>query len=170
MAKLTVLTILFCFLTITGFSQNDTSAIKAYSSIFDRISKGVKDFQLDTTAAPDDKITRKIKELKSLRGGFNINEAINFKIEENRQKSEVPKAELEQLSWFFNDGNGKKWLDNATVWIYRRHFTYDELKQLVKFYKTSAGQKMATDLPIIMLQSLRAAEMIKEYFALQQKK
>jgi hypothetical protein len=32
----------------------------------------------------------------------------------------------------------------------------------VKFYKTNAGQKMATDFPVIMLQSLKAAEMIKE--------
>ncbi len=47
--------------------------------------------------------------------------------------------------------------------IYRKHFTYGEVKQLIKFYKTSAGKKMAVGLPIIMIESLRAAEMIDIY-------
>jgi hypothetical protein len=170
MTKLTQLTIIFCLLTNVGFSQNDTVANNISAHIFDRIAKGVKDFQLDTTAAPNDKITKKIIELRNLRGGFNINEAVDFKIEEDRQKNEVPKAELEKFAIFFKSGDGKRWLDNATIWIYRRQFTYDELKQLVKFYKTSAGQKMATDFPVIMMQSLRAAELIKDMYAQQQKK
>ncbi len=168
MTKLSKLTIFFCLLTSIGFSQNDTTVKNISSEIFDRIAKGVKDYQLDTTAAPNDKITRKIIELRSLRGGFNINEVVDFKIEEDRQKNEVPKTELEKLSKFFKSGDGKKWLDNAMLWIYRRHFTYDELKQLVNFYKTSAGRKMATDFPIIMMQSLKAAEMIKDIYAQQQ--
>jgi hypothetical protein len=170
MIKYLITTILLCFLATTGFSQTDTTAGNMASSIFERIANGVKDFQLDTTAAPNDKVTAKIIELRALRGGFNINEAIDFKLEEDRQKGEMPKAEVEKLSAFFKSGNGKKWLDNATNWIYRRHFTYPELKQLVSFYKTSAGQKMAADFPIIMMQSLRAAEMIKELHTAEQKK
>lgn len=169
MTKFTRLTIIFFLLSSIGFSQSDTTANNIRSAIFDRIAKDVKEFQLDTTAAPDDKITRKIMELRSLRGGFNINEAIDFKIKDDRQKNEVPKADLEKFATFFKSGDGKPWLDNAMIWIYRKHFTYDELKQLVKFYKTSAGQKMATDFPVIMMQSLRAAEMIKDIYAQQQK-
>ena len=99
-----------------------------------------------------------------MRGGFNINEVIEFKIEEDRQKNEVPKAELDKVANFFTSGNGKKWLNNAMIWIYRNHFTYSELKKLVKFYKTPAGQKMATELPLIMVKSLKAGEMIKELY------
>lgn len=161
------LTYLFCLLATIAFSQNDTK--KNSADIFDRITKSVKEFQLDTTAAPDDKTTRKIIKLRNLKGGFNINEAIEFKIEEDRQKNEIPKAELDKLSDFFKSGNGKKWLDNATIWIYRRNFTYKELKQLVKFYTTAAGQKMAANFPNIMMQSLRAAEMIKDIYAERQK-
>lgn len=165
----TRLTLIFSFMTTIGFAQRDTAASKAATGIFDRIARSVKEFKMDTTAAPDDKVTRKIIELRSLRGGFNINEAIDFKIEEDRQKNEVSKEEIEKLSVFFQSGDGKRWLDNATVWIYRRHFTYKELKDLVKFYKTSAGQKMASDFPIIMMQSLSAAEMIKDLYTQQQK-
>jgi len=170
MRKRTTLTLIFSLVTTVGFSQNDTGTSKISSEVFDRIAKTVKDFQLDTSSAPNDKTTRKIKELRSLRGGFNINEAIGFKMEEDRQKKEISEAELNKLSDFFSSGDGRKWLDNAMIWIYRQHFTYRELKQLVKFYKTAAGRKMATDFPLIVMQSLRAAEMIRDLYAQQQKK
>lgn len=165
MAKNIKLTLIFCLFTVYGIAQNDTSINQNLPSIFDRIVIGVKDFQLDTTSAPTDKITKTIIELRNLRGGFNINEVVDYKIQEDRQKKEIPKEEIDKLETFFKTGNGKSWLDNATIWIYRKHFTYKELKRLVKFYKTSAGQKMATDFPIIMMQSLRAAEMIKDMYA-----
>lgn len=156
--------IIFCLLTNNLFAQTDTDKKKPTPAIFDRITKSIADFQLDTSAAPDDKITRKILELRNLRGGFNINEVIEFKIEEDRQKNEVPKAELDKIAIFFKSGNGAKWLNNAMIWIYKNHFTYRELKKLVKFYKTPAGQKMATELPLIMVKSLKAGEMIKELY------
>lgn len=156
--------LIFCLLANNLFAQTDTVKKNSAPAIFDRIAKSITDFQLDTTAAPNDKITKKIIELRNLRGGFNINEVIEFKIEEDRQKNEIPKAELDKVEIFFKSGNGKRWLNNAMIWIYRNHFTYSELKKLVKFYKTLAGQKMATELPLIMVKSLKAGEMIKELY------
>ena len=153
MKKNKTLIIIFCLLANNLFAQSDTTKKNSAPAIFDRITKSITDFQLDTTTAPDDKITRKIIELRNLRGGFNINEVIDFKIEEDRQKNEVPKAELDKVAMFFKSGNGKKWLDNAMTWIYRNHFTYSELKKLVKFYKTPADQKMSTELPLIIIKS-----------------
>jgi uncharacterized protein len=49
--------------------------------------------------------------------------------------------------------------------IYREEFTYGELEKLVKFYKTSAGQKLSQRFPVVMLKSLAAAEMIKGYLS-----
>ena len=155
---------IFCLLANNLFAQTDTVKKNPAPAIFDRIAKSITDFQLDTTTAPVDKITKKIIELRNFRGGFNINEVIEFKIEEDRQKNEVPKAELDKVETFFKSGNGKRWLDKTMIWIYRNHFTYSELKKLVKFYKTPAGQKMATELPLIMVKSLKAGEMIKEFY------
>lgn len=151
-----------CLIPTMAFSQNE--GITAPSNIFSRITQSIKEFKLDTTAAPNDKITKKIIELRNLRGGFNISEAIDYKIEEDRQKNEIPKSEIESLATFFKSGNGKKWLDNAIIWIYRQQFSYNELKLLVKFYKTPTGQKMAANFPIIMMKSLRVAEIIKENY------
>ena len=162
-------TYIFCFLTTVVFSQSDTTTTKATTDIFDRIAKSVKEFQLDTTAAPDDKITRKIIELRNLKGGFNINEAIEYKLQEDKQKGEITEIEVTKFSAFITKGYGKKWLDNAVIAIYRQHFTFKELKQLVKFYKTPAGQKMSTQFPVIMMQSLMAGERIKDVYTKQKK-
>lgn len=162
------LALIYSFATLLAYSQPESN--QDTMNVFKRVEKSMKEFTLDTTAAPDDKITRKIIQLRSLKGGFNINEALDFKIEEERQDKETNSVELDKLSLFFKSGNGKKWLDNAVIWIYRRNFNYKELKHLVKFYKTPAGQKMANDFPIIMMQSLAAAEMIKDIYTQQQKR
>ena len=157
------------FLSLAGYTQRDSTSINNTTGIFEQLSKSLKEFQLDTTSPPADKLSRKIMELRELRGGFNINEAIEFKIGEDRKEAKVPKAELDKIHEFFMTGNGKRWLDNAVTWIYRRHFTYAEIKKAVNFYRTTAGQKMATVFPVIMMESLRAAEMIKDIYIVQQK-
>ena len=142
-------------LSLPGKSQDNLT-------VFETISKAMKEYKPDTSEVPNDRITAKIIELRSLKGGFNINEAIEFKIQEDMQKNESTKEYLLKLSQSFKTGLGRKWLDNAVTWIYRKEFSYRELKQLVKFYKTPAGQKMAKDFPVIMLQSLAAAETIQK--------
>ena len=151
-------------LTLFAGAQKDTLTVVDYSAVFDRITGQVTNYRPDTTTAPNDKTTRKIQELFDLRGGFNIQEAVGFMIEEERRKGEKPVAQLDQLSAFFTLGNGRRWLNNAAIWIYRNHFTHKEVKQLVKFYKTGAGKKMADDFPIIVLKSMAAAEAIKKGF------
>lgn len=157
-----MLLVLGCHLAV--MAQTDTAAAVQVPSVFERLSKGMMQYKLDTTAVPNDKVTRQIDELRRLRGGFNINEAIDFKLEEDRRNGALPPQQLDSLAYFFREGNGKRWLYNATNHIYRNFFIYKELKQLVKFYKTSAGQKMAENFPLIMLQSLAAAEMLKNAF------
>lgn len=153
-----------CLMIGTSIYSQVDSLNSQNLSIFNRITNDLKNYKLDTTSVPDDKITRTIMELRLLKGGFNINEAVEFKLEEDIQKKEIPESEFENFSLFFKTGNGKKWLDNSIVWIYRQHFTYQELKKLVKFYKTSAGQKIATEFPIVMMKSLAAAESIKNIY------
>lgn len=122
----------------------------------------LKDFRIDTSKVPDDKITRKIRELRELKGVFYVDRAIAFKLEEDRSKKEKSPEELQRMADYIQKGRGKELLDNAMIWIYRNEFTYPELKDLVKFYKTSAGKKMGERFPFIMLKSLAAAQMIVE--------
>lgn len=146
-------------LATSSFSQTDTAA---FAGVFQRIAKNVEHYKPDTSAAPDDKSTQLIKELRALRGGFNINEAIEYKLQEEKQDKKMSDSAYNILSAFFKNGNGKRWLDNAVIWIYRQSFTHQELKTLVKFYKTSAGQKFAADFPLILIKSAMAADMIQK--------
>lgn len=164
MKKYVFLLVTPLLLTVVASAQKDSLSAVDYSAVFERITGQLTHYRPDTTTAPNDKTTRRIQELFTLRGGFNIQEAVGFMIEEERRKGEKPIAQLDQLSAFFTLGNGGRWLNNAAIWIYRNHFTPKELKQLVKFYKTSAGKKMADDFPVIVLKSLAAAEAIKKGF------
>ncbi len=164
MKKIT--TILSLFLTFFCAAQND----KTTSPIFEKIALEMKEFKLDTTAVPNDKLSKRIEKLRNLKGGFNINEAIEFKIAEERSKENGPTEELDKIEAFFKNGNGRIWLNNAVIWIYRKQFTLKEINQLIRFYKSSAGQKMVEKFPILMLQSLKAGEEIKENFVQQLKK
>lgn len=164
MRKYSVLIFIHFIVIGSLFSQTDPQVKAVDLSVFERLTTEVKNYKPDTSAVPNDKVTRKIIEVRELKGGFNINEAVAFKIEEERQKKETPKEELDKMAAFFKSGNGKKWLDNAVIWIYRQRFTYKELRQLAKFYRTPAGKKMGNDFPVIMLQSLAAGEMIKAMY------
>ncbi len=167
MKKEIAATVVACFIATIGFSQADTAENKTMPGIFSKLMQSAQVFQPDTTTPPDDKITRKIVKLRRLRGGFNINEAVDFKIEEEWQNKETPEAELEKKARFFKSGEGKRWLDNAATWVYRQQFSYKEIKKMVRFYKSAAGQKLAEEFPVIMIQLLKAAETIGEWYGQQ---
>ncbi|MFL5786990.1 MAG: DUF2059 domain-containing protein [Flavisolibacter sp.] len=142
-------------------AQSDSSSKNKAMSSLAKIIMEVKEFKPDTSNVPEDKITRKIRELRNIKGGFNINSVMDFKLEEDASKNEIPKATLALLKEQFTNGNGKRWLENATIWIYRKEFTYKELKQLTRFYKTDAGKKLSEQFPAIVLKSIMSAEVIR---------
>jgi len=145
-----------CICTFNAYGQDTTG------TPFERITRQIKEYRIDTSQVPDDKTTRLIIKLRGLRGGFNINEAIAYKLEEDKSKKDITAAEYESIKDFFTIGNGMRLLNNAVIWTYRNNFSYKELKTIVRFYKTRAGQKLADVFPVIMLETLAAAQIIKE--------
>ena len=133
------------------------------SDIFQRISAELQAFKIDTSAVPEDETTSLIRKLRTLKGVFNINEAIAFKLEEEEKEKKSSKENLDKIRQSMLQGQAKKWLDNAVIHIYRQHFNRKELRQLIKFYKSSAGQKLATQFPFIMMKSLLAAQTIHDW-------
>lgn len=135
------------------------------ADIFQKITSELQSFKIDTSAVPEDKITFKIRELLDLRGVFNINEAIAFKLAEEEKENKTSREELDKIRGSMLHGEAKRWLDHAVINIYRQHFSFNELKQLIKFYKSSAGQKLASQFPFIMIKSLMAAQTIHDWVA-----
>jgi len=130
--------------------------------VYEKLMQEMKSFRLDTSAVPEDALTKKIRELRSLRGVFHISEAIQFKLQEEKSKGEMAPAQVAMLETSFQSGAGRRWLDNAMTWIFRRHFTLKEIKSMIRFYKSGAGQKLATAFPLVMLESMAAAQAIHE--------
>lgn len=150
--------ILISLIFLGNLSFGQTSG----KEVFERIAKETAAFSIDTTAVPNDRLTEEIKNLRKIKGGFNINEAVLYKIAEDKNKGEILDSDAEKLESYFTDGAGKNELENAVIWIYRKYFSLSEVKKLNKFYRSSAGQKLSQNFPIIMIQSLKAAEQIGE--------
>ena len=150
---------------VLGFPVQDIKAQDSagMAEIFQRITTEMHSFKIDTSSVPEDRITAKIRELQSIKGVFNINEAISFKLSEEDKENKTPKETLNKLRQSMLHGEGKRWLENAVIHIYRKHFTYNELKKMVKFYKTSAGQKLADQFPFIMMKSLLAGQVVHDW-------
>lgn len=51
-------------------------------------------------------------------------------------------------------------LVNLIVPIYDRHFTHDEIKELIKFYDSPIGKKLVAELPSITQESMAAGQQI----------
>jgi hypothetical protein len=47
-------------------------------------------------------------------------------------------------------------LEDMIVDVYERHFSADELRQLISFYQTPVGQKMISELPAVFQESSQA--------------
>jgi hypothetical protein len=159
MRKIFVLYGLFLVFSHYASAQSDTASV---TGVFDRITNEVRSYQIDTSQAPNDRTTKLILQIRSLRGGFNIDEAIAYKMGEEKKENKHEEAQFAYLGEQFRSGKAKQWLENAVVHIYRQHFSYKELKQITRFYKTSAGAKFANDFPYIMMKSLVAAQIIQE--------
>lgn len=152
--------ILLFFLFFSGLAYSQDSS----KEIFQSISTELKQFTVDTSDVPQDELTEEIRRMREAKGGFNINNAILFKIAEDRNNGKISAEEADKTERFFTTGDGKKWLENAVIRIYRNHFSLEEVKEITKFYQSAAGKKMAESSPIIMAESLKSAEKIIEKY------
>ena len=158
MKKIIPFMFLYIFIPLLTIAQ-------AENNIFTSIEKEMKEYRPDTTAVPNDRITRKIREIRLLRGGFDVENALQFKLSEAKSSGEITGSQYEQLINYFTNGAGFRQLENAVTWLYRREFSYHELKKIARFYKTEAGKKMADRFPFIMVKSIAAMEMIGKQVA-----
>jgi hypothetical protein len=72
-------------------------------------------------------------------------------------KTQVPSAPADFWDDFIKEVNTKELLD-LMIPIYVRHYTDDELMQLIQFYKSPLGQKVIEKLPLITQDSFVAGQ------------
>ena len=105
------------------------------------------------------------KELVSLKGGANMFEPLIPGVIESAKNSLIPtnpqlarplNEVAAQLRKEYEARNAD--ILNEVAKIYAQHFTEQELKEIVAFYRTPLGKKMITEEPIALDQSLKAAQ------------
>jgi uncharacterized protein len=105
------------------------------------------------------------KELVSLKGGANMFDPLIPGVIESAKNAYLPtnpqlSKELNEVALQLRKEYDPKRAEvlNEVSKIYAQHFTEQELKDLVAFYKTPLGKKMITEEPIALDQSLKVAQ------------
>ena len=152
-AIILITTLLIYFIS---FSQIDTSFIGKLKAL-----DTVNNLKADTTSVPDDALTKKIRMLRSEKNGLTIETILKIKIGEEQQKDTAHSKEFyDKLLTEITTGKTSKLIENCVLNLYRRNFTEQEVDDIVKFYKTSAGKKMSKEFLLIMVQSVKDAEQL----------
>lgn len=150
--------LLFLGLSIycSGWSQIDSSLIKRIKAL-----DTADILKADTVMVPNDSFTQKIKTLRSEQKGLTLETIIRLKIAEEQQKDTTRSKEYyNNLLQEITTGKTGKLLENSVINIYRRSFTENEIDELIRFYRTSAGQKMNTEYLLLLVQSVKDAEQL----------
>ena len=143
------------------FSQIDSSMIARIKAL-----DTANVLKADTVAAPNDRLTEKIKLLKSEKAGLTIETLLKLKIAEEQQKDTSHSKEFyNKLLEEVTTGKTGKLIENSVINLYRRTFTEKEIDELISFYKTSAGKKMDQEYLIMLVESAKVAEQLLDHAA-----
>ena len=73
------------------------------------------------------------------------------------QKQASPQVPEKFWTDFRSEVNTEELIDLVAP-VYARHFTVDEMQQLIQFYKTPVGKKLVQKLPVISSESMAAGQ------------
>jgi hypothetical protein len=96
---------------------------------------------------------RKVMEIS----GAGVNGIQVMDIMETQFKQSLPNVPDEFWKEMRKEVNAGTLID-LIVPIYDKHFTHDEIKQLITFYESPIGKKVSTTLPAVMQESMAAGQ------------
>ena len=106
-------------------------------------------------------LNQKIKQLRKEKGGVNIELVLQIKIKEEQEKDKTkPKEYYDKVLQEITVGETGKLLENCIINMYRESYTEQEVDDLIRFYKTSAGKKMNTEFIFLIARSVKDAEQL----------
>lgn len=124
---------------------------------------------IDTTAAPDDELTREIKKMLVMTNAQGAaTQAMKTALEIQRKNvgATLPAEFYDRFNQVIDNGEISHLLELVAIKIYREKFTVDDIKEINKFYETAAGKKLAAELPFITSKSQEEGMKIGQYMAL----
>jgi len=97
-----------------------------------------------------------VRELTKITGAASLGRMVMDQMREAFQKS-IPDMPASFWDNFMAEVRSEE-MEDMLVPIYSKHFTLDELKQLIVFYKTPLGQKVIAEMPVVMKECMTAGE------------
>ena len=147
---------LFLLQPIFSYSQIDTSFFAKIKSL-----DTANILRLDTAAVVNDLFTKKIKQLRKEKQGLNLETVLGIKLMEQQKSDTIHSKDFYiRLRNEITTGNTGRLIENSLVNLYRRLYTEQEIEDLIKFYKTSAGKKMDKEYILLMVESIKDAEQL----------
>jgi uncharacterized protein len=124
---------------------------------------------VDTVPPPDDELTREVKHLLKLTNSMDAGIAImrNMLNRQRTESSAIPAEFYDRFIGMIDDGRISSLMMIAVVKIYRDKFTLAEIKELIRFYETPIGKKLAQETPNIANASTSAGEKIGKTVAME---
>ena len=112
--------------------------------------------EFDSTAAPNDELTRELKKMLQLTDAVNL----GLSTAENMLQQQKRAADNDEMNQFFTvflkelkSPRVYSLFENIFVKIYRKHYTLAEVKQLNQFYATPLGKKTIQVTPATSVES-----------------
>ena len=144
--NLSVLLLGMCLLMINTSAQNNPDGMPpALQSLIGNLN-----LKVDTTAPPEDSLTKQIRLFRAERGLISFDTIIKYQIEgQQSNDTKHPEEFYRSLLDECQHGHAHHLMENILINLYRQCFTEKEMEQLVAFYKTSAGKKMMVNIMMI---------------------
>jgi hypothetical protein len=123
---------------------------------------------IDTVPPPNDELTSAIKKLVEVTNGMNTSKTLMKGSLESQRKlnTNVPDEFYDRMLAAVESGQVNGYIENIVVKIYRQKFTLEEVNEVVKFYDSPIGKKMAVESPIIANSARMEGEKVGQYVAL----
>jgi hypothetical protein len=194
-AKLLLLSLLFFCLSATLYAQKKTPAGKAQTktvtkpppppvetqdlppevekleeALIDTAALNNMSIAFDSTAAPDDELTREIKRMLTVtevvKTGLSIAEQ-HITAQQSANTDAVSQEFIGRFLKALKTGRVYNLFENMFVKMYRGHFSVDEIRKLTEFYQTSLGKKTLDILPQLMQQGQEAGENLGRFLGIE---
>jgi hypothetical protein len=112
--------------------------------------------QYDTTAPPDDALTKEIRRYLVITGSTKLGFQFAKMIVDAQKGNTVDTPPKEFYDLFYQkleSERGIRLFENFLVNIYRTHYTVDDMQKMNEFYQTPVGKKILTTMPLILQES-----------------
>jgi hypothetical protein len=124
--------------------------------------------EIDTVPPPNDELTRQIKKLLEVTNGIIASKTIMTGMLGTQRKNNttLPDEFYVKMLEAIENGQVTGFIENAVVKIYRKKFTVEEINEVIKFYDSPVGKKMAAESAPIADAARIEGEKVGQYVAI----